>query len=287
MKSYIIILIFIFGGFSSYSTDKHTVNAIIGDNSFVAKYGWKPNAKTDEILRIKTHLEYVESFLRQRDISKYSPKVQRKRMKLLNHLSAYRQRGMFPSLTGKDTGRKPCFIGDNGTLCAVGYLIAQSAGREVAEEINDKYRTDYLLDMNEPVIEDWATSNGFSLTEFAMIQPTYNWAPEPPVYTWVAYDPGPSKEEIALKAQLDSLTQLHDSTLVVLDSITSFSVEQTDKLEQLNADHQAKLEEFETYKNSSESEISGYKWSTYSLAAALILITSILIFQRKKLAAMR
>ena len=42
----------------------NTINPIIGDISFVEKFGRLPDFNTDETLRIQTHLEYVESLLR-------------------------------------------------------------------------------------------------------------------------------------------------------------------------------------------------------------------------------
>src|SRR5258706_10459324 len=40
-----------------------TVNSRLGDVSFVKQFGHPPDASTDENLRIRTHLEYVENLL--------------------------------------------------------------------------------------------------------------------------------------------------------------------------------------------------------------------------------
>jgi hypothetical protein len=40
------------------------VNAILGDISFFEKYSSLPTQSASEVLRIQTHLEYVESLLR-------------------------------------------------------------------------------------------------------------------------------------------------------------------------------------------------------------------------------
>src|SRR3712207_6332303 len=72
------------------------VNPILGDTSFEIKFGYKPNATTDNTLRIKTHLEYVEQLLRRKDVSGLSPELQSKRKHLLDLLHEYCKKGMFP-----------------------------------------------------------------------------------------------------------------------------------------------------------------------------------------------
>lgn len=62
--------------------------------------------------------------------------------------------------------------------CAVGYLIEQTAGREAAEYINSMFHNEYLLQMEDPVIENWTAKSGFTKVELAMIQPSYGiWVP--------------------------------------------------------------------------------------------------------------
>ena len=46
-----------------------TVNAIIGDRSFIETYSDRPTEYTDEVLRLQTHLSYVEQLLRSTDVS--------------------------------------------------------------------------------------------------------------------------------------------------------------------------------------------------------------------------
>src|ERR1041384_3500069 len=75
---------------------------------------------------------------------------------LLGHLSA-------AGLLDKITHCTNIFIDADKNICAVGYLIEQTSGREVAEQINATHQYDYLLDMHEPIIEKWAQEHGFSL----------------------------------------------------------------------------------------------------------------------------
>jgi hypothetical protein len=153
-----------------------TINPILGDVSLSAK-GLVPSL-VNEQTRIRTHLLYVEQLLRER--SDAPLRAQAKRIELLDHLHRYAEAGVFPANVKYDD-RTPCFIDDGGNICAVGYLVEQTAGRAAAEAINAKHQYDELLAMNEPALDAWAAESGFTLTELAMIQPTYDWKYTEPI----------------------------------------------------------------------------------------------------------
>ena len=164
------------------ATPVQPVNAVIGNESYRATFGEAPKAGTSEQLRLRTHLAYVEGLLRARDVSHLTPAQRERRIRLLDQLRAYRKRGVFPQNTYQ-RGRTPVFIDAQGRLCAVGFLIAQSAGREAAERINERYRLDRIADMDAPAVEKWAERHGFTLRELAMIQPMYcDLDPSDPLY---------------------------------------------------------------------------------------------------------
>jgi len=149
-----------------------TINPIIGDVSFEKKYGAVPNADTDDNLRISAHLEYAETELRKRDVSKLSAEMRRKRERMLDLLHEYRSAGAFPK-NYERSERKPCFIDQNGTICAVGYLVEQTAGRPVAEAINSRHQYATIMEMNDRKVDEWIAQSGLSKEECAMIQPQY------------------------------------------------------------------------------------------------------------------
>ena len=179
---YIIILLVLIT-FSSFNKPiieiDQRINAIIGDISFIEKFGTKPTRQTNENLRIKTHLEYVENLLRQKDVSILKKKQSVNRRKMIQLLNDYHNAAVFPKNVDFADKRIPCFIDLDGRICAVGYLIEQTAGRAVAEEINEKYKYEYLLAMNGETIEKWIESSGLTKEECAMIQPTYDFNPQP------------------------------------------------------------------------------------------------------------
>lgn len=156
------------------------VNSLLGDISYVSKFGHNPDATTDNNLRIKTHLEYVEQLLRNKNVSNLSADLQAKRNLLLNLLHDYWTKGVFPKNYDYLDQRKPCFIDKNGTICAVGYLVEQTTSRQVADNINSKHKYDELLAMNNTTVDEWVLTSGLTKEECAMIQPTYG---PTPVYT--------------------------------------------------------------------------------------------------------
>src|SRR5690606_13938477 len=110
------------------------INAILGDESFARAFGDdRAAASAPEALRIATHLRYVEDLLRARDVRDLPEALQDERRANLERLHRYRLAGVFPRNFDHSEARRPCFIDRDGRLCAVGHLVAQSAGSELAE----------------------------------------------------------------------------------------------------------------------------------------------------------
>ncbi len=151
-----------------------SINAVLGDRSFVECFGERPNANTNEQLRITTHLAYIERVLRSKDVAHLSAELRHKRSFLLDKLHQYRINGRFPRNYFGGNGRKPCFIDKHDNICAVGYLVAQSAGYRLAERINTQHQYDLIKDMNMPELTEWVAASGLTLEECAMIQPAYS-----------------------------------------------------------------------------------------------------------------
>jgi len=164
-----------------------TINPILGDVSFVQKFGTAPTSTTDDQLRIKTHFEYVEQLLRQKDVSDWSQSRQQKRAHTLNLLHDYATAGLFPKNYDYKDERKPCFIDRDGTICAVGYLVEQTAGRQLAEAINTNFQYATVEEINTVQLDDWVASSGLTNKECAMIQPTYGSYYENPNYISMEY----------------------------------------------------------------------------------------------------
>lgn len=175
MKKIILLLALLVWGITGFPfCSRGTgVNAVLGDESYRLRFGQMPNAQTDEVIRIQTHLEYVEDLLRKRDVADLPTELLNRRLRLLDLLRVYRLQGIFPHNERFPNERKPCFIDEAGRICAVGYLVEQSAGRTIAESINEKWQYDYLSDMEDAVLDQWIAESGLTKEECAMIQPTY------------------------------------------------------------------------------------------------------------------
>lgn len=278
-----------------------TINAVLGDQSFIEKYGFTPNTDTDNNLRIRTHLEFVEANLRKVSTENLSPTARANRAELLDRLHDYWTANKFPSPSIQYEGRKPCFIDSDGTICAVGYLIEMASGRPVAEYINSKYKFEYLLEMNDPLIDNWAAVHGFSLDELAQIQPTYDgWysnpiAPSPHIdlgtYTWdtpiavitnsTAYQ-GPSKKERALQAELDTLRPIHDSIVRALDSTMNLFVAQKEDLLKLQETHDKSISAHKIEQAKSTDKIANQTGIIYALIGAFVALLGFTVFKQIK-----
>jgi|GEM_PF-6181508 len=161
------------------------INPVIGDQSYFMAFGKMPDQFSDEQVRIRTHLAYAEFLLGKRNVSHLSVEMQAKRSHALDLLHEYWTRGQFPLNNDYKNERRPCFIDDNGTICAVGYLVEKTAGREAAEYINDKHMYQEIMEMKDPMIFEWMQQNGLTEEECAIIQPSYQ--PRYETTTWLGY----------------------------------------------------------------------------------------------------
>lgn len=125
-----------------------------------------------DIDRIQTHLLLVTHFLRTRQQEGLSADQAGNRLDMLNRLERYAYRAQFPINSGHSY-RTPYFIDHEGTACAVGQLIIESGNKAFAERIQKEMNNAYLLDMPYEEIGTWASVNGFTESELAWIQPTY------------------------------------------------------------------------------------------------------------------
>lgn len=121
---------------------------------------------------VAKHLELVEAALAARDVSSLPPAQQRSRARLLRELHEYRLARAFPH-NWVLPYRTPVFIDPAGNYCAVGYLMAQSGMRALAEEVRTTNNFVHVRDINDARFLDWARSSGFTIDELALIQPGY------------------------------------------------------------------------------------------------------------------
>jgi MORN repeat protein len=158
---------------------RHGANHHTGDDGFVAHLGREPGPG-DEKLRMHEHFVAVRARLAARKATR--PELEAMRQKILAHLDAYIAKGTTPD-NAHLPWRTPVFIDDDHTICAVGYLIEQTAGRALADKIAQDHRYDFIEDIARamPEVRAWVEASGFTLDELGQIQPGYR---GPEVLLW-------------------------------------------------------------------------------------------------------
>lgn len=158
---------------SAPASGRTSINAVIGDMSYLHAFDLKPTERVPDQIRIRTHLQYVERILRTRSVEHLSDEQIINRENHLDNLREYYQAGEFPHNDGHPDSRRPTFISKDGNICAVGYLIEKSLGRKIVEKINQQYKYSFIQNIDHPIFDDWVESSGFTIHELAMIQPQY------------------------------------------------------------------------------------------------------------------
>lgn len=132
-----------------------------------------PEIKGDIALQRSNHtrrLQVVESLLRRHNASWMTPELQAERARNLDRLRDYWQRGEYPINYEHPGAWEPVFIDLDGNICAVGYLVEQSLGREVAERINSRYHFATIRQIDAPELKEWIKNSGLTYEEVVAIQ---------------------------------------------------------------------------------------------------------------------
>lgn len=161
---------------------RHGANHHTGDDGFVADLGRAPGAD-EERLRMHEHFVAVRARLAAGKATR--PELEARRRQILAHLDAYIAKGTTPA-NEHLPWRTPVFIDDHQTICAVGYLIEQTAGRALADKIAAAHRYDFIEDIarDMPEVRAWVEASGFTLDELGQIQPGYR---GPEVLLWAVW----------------------------------------------------------------------------------------------------
>jgi hypothetical protein len=148
------------------------VNGVWGDASWELRYGRPPTAADAPAERVRVHLEAVISRLRDASLDQMEPDVLARRERAIDALQEYAAVGFYPRNLD-DPSARPEFIDADGALCAVGAMVAATAGREAAEAIDAAFSRDSVWAMDVPAVSAWADAYGFTPLELALIQPAY------------------------------------------------------------------------------------------------------------------
>ena len=128
--------------------------------------------RTVDDVRVREHLRRTESALRDAG-HELPPEQRRRRERHLDRLAAYRERGEFPT-NRRHAGRTPLFVGDDGTPCAMAYLLLEDGREDLVAAVMAAEPTARIEELpdDHPVVE-WVEANGLTRAEAARIQPAY------------------------------------------------------------------------------------------------------------------
>jgi len=123
--------------------------------------------------RIREHLRRAERDLRRRDASHLEADRRRRRTRQLDGLRDYWQAGTFPT-NRESPERVPCFVGADGTRCAVGHLAERDGRSGLVRAVASADNTVRIEDLDDdhPLVE-WVERAGVTRAEAARIQPSY------------------------------------------------------------------------------------------------------------------
>lgn len=147
------------------------INKPLGNQGIHYCFGSVNVNELSEQEKITAHLFFVRQLLVSRKTTDLGKNKVMKRKHIIRLLDQYILNQSFPK-NQKYLTRRPCFIDDKENICAVGYLVEETAGRESAKKINASFQYAYIDGM-EDQIDEWASENGLTIKECAMIQPTY------------------------------------------------------------------------------------------------------------------
>ncbi|MFT4600316.1 MAG: hypothetical protein ACI857_000490 [Arenicella sp.] len=160
---------------SSFAGRHQVLNPIIENVSQKLAVILFTGHEVTEEMRVACHLLYAESLVRSKSTDHLNRTQKLNREKMCDLLHYYAVRGQYPKNYDYPGERAPCFIDKDGTICAVGYLIEQTEGLDIANQINESYQYADIYEMDQDFIEKWAFENGLTIEEVAIIQPTYDW----------------------------------------------------------------------------------------------------------------
>lgn len=141
-----------------------------------AKAESAPANLNSEIARIRHHLHYVETALRQRPTTHLTRPQQLARTRALDNLRTYWQAGQFPRNEHFPGQRLPYFRDAHGTPCAMAYLIEKAGGSALVARVAKTNNNAYVRELApDPELQRWLRTNGMTAAEAAWVQPTYDY----------------------------------------------------------------------------------------------------------------
>lgn len=132
-----------------------------------------------EVNRIRSHFDSVLFELRTRPVTSLTPSQRSARLTLMNTLSAYKSRGVFPHNYDFADAPTPYFVDrKTGTLCAVAFLLESTGRRDIVDRVARANNNVWVAQLaGDTAFGTWLDENGITLQEAARIQVPYAGSP--------------------------------------------------------------------------------------------------------------
>jgi hypothetical protein len=138
------------------------INAEIGDESYVQIYGSLPGEDVPFTVRMRTHLEYAESVLRNRPVDHLTEEQKKNRQLILTHLENFLMSEKFSQIDET-----------NDKICVICYLVEKTSDSTLTEIDPNQINNSTFSELNHPGLSDWAEESGITIDELALIQPVF------------------------------------------------------------------------------------------------------------------
>ena len=142
---------------------------------------------------VYAHLSSVLPILRTNPANHLTKAQFSSRMHLIEVLDGYRIARRFP-INYHRTERIPVFVDDDGTHCAVAYLLQQTGNEEIVLRLAKADNYAWVKDIHDEAVLVWQQASGLSMEELKLIQGAYD------SYMPFAFT-GPNKYEIPQKPE--------------------------------------------------------------------------------------
>ena len=143
---------------------------------WLATSGLRPSLdwQQHEVARVQEHLAGAERVLLSGSTDQLSVAQRTARLRNVELLREYRERGLFPRNIDFSHESMPYFVDDRGVPCAMAYLIARSGRGDVVDRIRVTQNNARIMDLaTDTELVQWLDASGFTLAEAARIQPEY------------------------------------------------------------------------------------------------------------------
>jgi hypothetical protein len=145
---------------------------------WVAKL-WNNLVEWKERELIRLHLKLVESKLRLAHTGHLTADQKLNREHVIDLLHDYWDQGIFPKNTKYPGVRTPSIRDEEGTLCAMGFLLYATGEQHYVSKLACDHNHVYLEDVHEGPLFTWLQYHGIRKEEAVQIQPTYAYVFDP------------------------------------------------------------------------------------------------------------